>query len=117
MLEHWHTGTMTMRIPQLKNAMPRADVELTRDDARRLGVQNGEGVTLETRRGKGDLPAWIDGRGQPPPGSVFVPFFDEATPINHLTLEAYDPYSKQPDYKKCAARVRRKAATTVAGPR
>jgi nitrate reductase NapA len=37
-----------------------------------------------------------------------VPFFDENIPINDLTLDAYDPFSKQPDYKKCAARLRRK---------
>jgi nitrate reductase NapA len=25
--------------------------------------------------------------------------------INKVTLETYDPFSKQPDYKKCAVRV------------
>ncbi len=107
-VEHWHTGTMTMRIPPLARAMPQAYVELHREDARRLGVTSGEIVTLRSRRGSLDLPAWIDGRGSPPPGSVFVPFFDETLPINHLTLEAYDPWSKQPDYKKCAVRVEKR---------
>ncbi|MBK7585244.1 MAG: molybdopterin-dependent oxidoreductase [Myxococcales bacterium] len=107
-IEHWHTGTMTMRIPQLQAAMPQAYVEMNRDDARRLGISNGEIVTLETRRGALDLPVWIDGRGEPPPGSVFVPFFDETRLINQLTLDAFDPFSKQPDYKKCAARVVKK---------
>jgi nitrate reductase NapA len=109
-LEHWHSGTMTMRIPQLARAMPRAYVEINRDDAKSLGVHNGEVVTLETRRGTIDLPAWIDGRGAPPPGSLFVPFFDETLLINHLTLDAYDPWSKQPDYKKCAARVNKRSS-------
>jgi nitrate reductase (cytochrome) len=107
-LEHWHTGTMTMRIPQLQRAMPQAYVELHRDDARRLGVQDGEVVVVETRRGRIELPAWIEGRGSPPPGTLFVPFFDERLPINELTLEASDPFSKQPDYKKCAARIRKR---------
>ncbi len=105
-LEHWHSGTMTMRIPQLRRAMPGAYVELNREDAQKLGVQNGQTVVVETRRGKLELPAWIDGRGSPPPGSVFIPFFDETLLVNHLTLDAHDPFSKQPDYKKCAARVR-----------
>jgi nitrate reductase NapA len=104
-LEHWHSGSMTMRIPQLRRAMPGAYVEMNRADARRLGVTDGQLVRVETRRGKLDLPVWLDGRGQPPPGSLFVPFFDETRLINRLTLEAYDPYSKQPDYKKCAARI------------
>jgi nitrate reductase NapA len=88
--------------------MPQAYVELHRDDAKKLGVQNGEVVVMESRRGKVELPVWIDGRGQPPPGSVFVPFFDETILINKVTLEAHDPLSKQPDYKKCAVRIRKK---------
>lgn len=107
-LEHWHTGTMTMRIPQLRRAMPQAYCEMHRDDANALSIGNGEVVVLETRRGKLELPVWIDGRGQPPRGTVFVPFFDESLAINLLTLEDYDPLSKQPDYKKCAVRVMRK---------
>jgi nitrate reductase NapA len=106
-IEHWHTGSMTMRIPQLRQAMPNAYVELNREDAVRLGVQNGDAVLLESRRGKLRLPAWIDGRGAPPRGSVFVPFFDERLLINQLTLEAHCPFSKEPDYKKCAVRVSR----------
>jgi nitrate reductase NapA len=49
----------------------------------------------------------IDGRGRPPQGQVFVPFFDESLLINELTLDAHCPISKQPDYKKCAVRVER----------
>jgi len=107
-LEHWHTGTLTMRIPQLRRAMPQAYVEMHREDAARLGVQNGDVVVVESRRGKLELPVWMDGRGSPPPGSLFVPFFDERMLINLVTLDAHDPISKQPDYKKCAVRVRRR---------
>jgi nitrate reductase NapA len=114
-LEHWHSGTMTMRIPQLSRAMPEAYVELNRTDARRLGVADGEVVRIESRRGALELPVWIDGRGATPPGTVFVPFFDERLLINLLTLQAYDPFSKQPDYKKCAVRVT-KIARRGAGP-
>jgi nitrate reductase NapA len=106
-LEHWHSGTMTMRIPQLRGSMPQAYVELNRADARRMGISSGDVVRLETRRGSLELPAWIDGRGAPPPGTVFVPFFDEKLLVNVLTLDAHDPFSKQPDYKKCAVRVKK----------
>jgi nitrate reductase NapA len=104
-LEHWHSGTMTMRIPQLRDAMPQAYVEMHPDDAKEHGVGNGELIRLQTRRGELDLPVWLNGRGTPPRGSLFVPFFDEGLLINHLTLDAVDPFSKQPDYKKCAAKV------------
>jgi len=88
--------------------MPGAYVEVHPDDARTLGVRTGETVVLESRRGRVELPVWIGGRGEPPEGSVFVPFFDENVRINELTLDAYDPFSKQPDYKKCAVRIRAK---------
>ena len=39
------------------------------------------------------------------PGHVFVPFFDEKSAINDLTLDAFCPMSKEPDYKKCAVKV------------
>ena len=81
---------------------------LRRDQPRRrgaLGIKNGDKVRLETRRGSLELPAWIDGRGQCPKGHVFVPFFDETKLINRLTLDAHCPFSKQPDYKKCAVRI------------
>jgi len=107
-IEHWHTGSMTMRIPQLRNSMPQAYVELNREDAKQLGIADGETVVVESRRGSVELPCWIDGRGKPPRGLVFVPFFDESILINKVTLDAHDPLSKQPDYKKCAVRLRRK---------
>ncbi len=106
-LEHWHTASMTMRIEPLRRAMPNAYVEMHRDDARALSIQDGEVIRIETRRGELDLPVWIDGRGAPPAGTIFVPFFDEDRLVNDITLDEHDPFSKQPDYKKCAARVRR----------
>lgn len=115
-LEHWHTGTMTMRIPQLRRAMPGSYVEVSREDAGQLGIKTGDHVRLESRRGTLTLPAWIDGRGKCPPGHLFIPFFDEKLLCNLLTLEAHCPYSKQPDYKKCAVRmVKANQATPVNG--
>lgn len=104
-IEHWHTGSMTRRIPTLHQAMPEAYVEINRQDARRLGINHGNKVKLTTRRGSLVMTAAINFRGNPPPGQVFVPFFDENYLINDLTLDAYCPISKQPDYKKCAVKI------------
>jgi nitrate reductase NapA len=106
-IEHWHSGTMTMRIPQLRRAMPMAYVEVHKEDAAALGLRSGDKVAIESRRGTLTLPAWIGGRGQPPKGTVFVPFFDERLLINFVTIDAHDPFSKQPDFKKCAVRMRK----------
>jgi len=106
-LEHWHTGSMTRRIPTLHGAVPRAYVELHPADAEELGVLDGDRVRLVSPRGSIELRARIDYRARPPRGKVFVPFFDESLLVNELTLDAYCPISSQPDYKKCAVRVER----------
>ncbi len=104
-LEHWHTGSMTRRVKQLHQAVPEAYVELSRVDADKLGIVSGQKVRVVSRRGRLELKAKIDDRGQPPAGSVFIPFFDESRLANVLTLDAMDNISKEPDYKKCAVRV------------
>lgn len=106
-VEHWHTGTMTMRVPQLRGAMPNTYCEVHPDDAAAAGIGNGDDIIVATRRGEITLTAWLNGRGRPPKGSLFVPFFDEKRLINQLTLDAFCPISKEPDYKKCAARIRK----------
>jgi nitrate reductase (cytochrome) len=108
-VEHWHSGSMTRRIPVLHRAVPHSYVELHPADAKRLGVRTGDKIQLATRRGSLVLPAVIDGRGRPAEGHVFVPFFDENLLINELTLDAHCPISKQPDYKKCAVKVQKLA--------
>jgi nitrate reductase NapA len=115
-LEHWHTGTMTMRVPQLRNAMPNAYVEMHPDDAAAAGLANGDIAVVESRRGRIELPVWVDGRGHPPRGTVFVPFFDERLLINDVTLGEPCPISKEPDYKKCATRVYPKGGTPARQP-
>lgn len=109
-LEHWHTGTMTRRVPELSRAMPGGYLEIHADDAAEYNLANGDRVKVESRRGSLEMPVWIDGRGKPPRGTVFVPFFDETVMINDLTLDAVDPFSKQPDYKKSAVRIKKVSA-------
>lgn len=104
-VEHWHTGSMTRRIPVLHQAMPHSYVELNPGDAKRLQILTGDKVKLTTRRGEITLPASINERGVPAPMQVFVPFFDENMLINEITLDSFCPISKEPDYKKCAVNV------------
>ncbi|WP_242134742.1 molybdopterin-dependent oxidoreductase [Aestuariivivens marinum] len=104
-VEHWHTGSMTRRIPVLHKAMPHSYVELNPNDAKRMQIKTGDMVKLTTRRGEIVLPAAINQRGVPAPMQVFVPFFDENMLINDITLDSFCPISKEPDYKKCAVKV------------
>lgn len=104
-LEHWHSGTMTMRVPELYRAVPEALCYMNPEDAKAKGWQNGDLVWLESRRGK--VKAHIDtrGRNRPPKGMVFVPWFDEKVFINRVCLDATDPISKQTDFKKTAVKI------------
>ncbi|OEK08182.1 nitrate reductase catalytic subunit [Flavivirga aquatica] len=104
-IEHWHTGSMTRRIPVLHKAMPHAYVELNPEEAKQMQIRTGDSVKLTTKRGEIILPASVNERGVPEKGQVFVPFFDENMLINDITLDAFCPISKQPDYKKCSVKV------------
>jgi nitrate reductase NapA len=96
---------MTRRSHLLDREERHAFVEINPDDASRLGITNGIKVKVSSRRGSVTMKASINGRGRPPKGMVFVPFFDESYLINEVTLDAFCPISKQPDYKKCAVKL------------
>ncbi len=104
-LEHWHSGTMTMRVPELYRAVPEALCYMHPDDAKKRGVKRGELVWVESRRGKVKARVETRGRNRPPQGLVFVPWFDEKVLINKVTLDATCPMSKQTDFKKCAVKI------------
>ena len=91
----------------LDQAAPEAFVEMNRVDAQNLGLKTGDRARVVSRRGAVEMPVVVDGRGKPPQGRAFVPFFDEMKLINVLTLDAMDNISKEPDYKKCAVRIER----------
>ncbi len=104
-LEHWHTGTMTMRVPELYRAVPQALCYMNPDDAAKMSLKQGEKIWIESRRGKVQSHVETRGRNRMPKGSVFVPFFDEKVLINKVTLDATCPISKETDFKKCAVKI------------
>jgi nitrate reductase NapA len=104
-LEHWHSGSMTMRVPELYRAVPAAVVFMHPDDAVARGLKRGDEVRVVSRRGEMLSRIETRGRNRMPRGVVFVPWFDAGQLINKVTLDATDPISKQTDYKKCAVKV------------
>lgn len=104
-LEHWHSGSMTQRVPELYRAMPDAMCFMHPDDAQSLDLRRGDEVEVISRRGSIRTRIETRGRNRPPPGLVFVPWFDASQLINKVTLDATDPISKQTDFKKCAVRI------------
>ncbi len=104
-LEHWHSGSMTRRVPELYKAFPDAVVFMHPKDAEKRNLKRGDVVKVASRRGEIELRLETKGRNKPPEGLIFVPFFDEHRLVNKLTLDATCPISKETDYKKCAAKV------------
>ncbi len=104
-LEHWHTGSMTRRVPELYKAFPDAVVWMHPKDAEKRGIKRNDVVKVSTRRGEIELRVDTKGRNKMPEGMIFIPFFDEHRLVNKLTLDATCPISKETDFKKCAAKV------------
>ncbi len=108
-VEHWHTGTKTRAVPILEALSPSAWLEMNPRDARQLGLRSHDRVDIVSRRGRvrevelrlTEITA---------PGQVFMPFHYFETNVNEVTQSAFDPVSREPNYKQCAVRVERSGA-------
>ena len=105
--DQWHTMTRTGKIPLLLRSEPQPFVELHPEDAARLGIADGELVTVRSRRGCARAACRTTRAIKP--GTCFMPFHwgglrGEAV-VNHATVDAFDPISKQPELKFCAVRL------------
>ena len=109
---HWHTRTKTARSRELQEAAPDAFIQISKRDAERLGVTDGDMLLVTSRRGRARATARVGGILD---GHIFMPFHygywdepdGEGRPraANELTLTAWDPVSKQPYYKYAAVQV------------
>ena len=104
LLYHWHGGTITRRVQGLMELAPRLEIAIHPSDARRLGVDDGARLRVESRRG--ELTGYARVTEAVKAGAIFVPFvkLDESA-ANFLTNAAFDPSSKIPEYKVCAVKV------------
>jgi len=104
-LEHWHSGSMTRRVPELHRSVPTAMLFMHPDDAADRKLNRGQTVKIQTKRGELITRVETKGRNKPPRGLVYFPFFDENQLANKLTLDATCPISKETDFKKCSCKV------------
>ncbi len=108
LLEHWHTGSMTVRSKVLSTIEPQPYVNMSRNEMKKNNVSQDEMVELSTRRGKVSVKVRLD--KMIPDGMVFMPFCFENAPANLLTNQALDPDGKIPELKYCAAKVEKISA-------
>ena len=104
-LEHWHTGSMTRRATVLDALEPMATASLCGDDLKAMGLEPGDVVTVQSRRGQVAIRVRRD--DGTPQGAVFVPFAYYEAAANLMTNAALDPFGKIPEFKYCAVAIRR----------
>ncbi len=102
-LFHYHTGTMTRKVVGLTQLRDREWVEIHPGDAEKLGLADGDRVTVTSRRGTVTAQLRITYKALP--GVVAMDFHFAESPVNRLTNPAHDPVSRIPEFKVCAVRV------------
>jgi assimilatory nitrate reductase catalytic subunit len=107
-VEHWHTRTKTGKVPILERLSPQAWIEMNPRDARALRLRAQDRVDVVSRRGRvRDIELRLTETIAP--GQVFVPFHYAEANANQMTQSAFDPISREPNYKQSAVRVERSA--------
>ena len=98
------SGTQTRRIGPLVDQYPEPRIELHPQLARQYGIEDGDWVRIESRRGVCTLQAQVVTTIRP--DTIFVPYhWAGRKSINQVTIAAQDPISKIPEFKVCAVRI------------
>ncbi len=101
-LEHFHTGSMSRRSGALNDLEPTGSVDIHPDDAKGMGIVDGDSVTIASERGKIETQARITEKTSP--GVAFMAFHWKESPANILTSPAHDPVAKIPEFKVSAVK-------------
>lgn len=102
--EHWHTGSMTRRAEVLDALSPEALVHVSPADFRRLELSSKRAVILETRRGAISARPVANQGLQKGVVWIAMSFFEAAA--NELSISKLDRFTRVPEYKFCAARIK-----------
>jgi predicted molibdopterin-dependent oxidoreductase YjgC len=111
-VEHWHTRTKTAKVPILERLSPNAWVEMNPLDARTLRLKPQGRVDIVGRRGR-VRNVELRVTETVAPGQLFVPFHYFEANANQVTQSAFDPISREPNYKQSAVRI--EVAERIAG--
>jgi formate dehydrogenase major subunit len=104
-LTHYHTRTQTGRCEGLNDLLGDESADISPDDARDLGIADGEWIQVASRRGKVKVRAKVT--GQVPRGMIWMAFHFQKNNANWLTMDAFDSITMTAEYKACAVRIDR----------
>ncbi len=105
---------MTRKSAAINQVSPTGYVEIHIEDAGKLGIADGDRVEVVTRRGRVSTLAKVTRNIER--GWLFMPFHFREGPANMLTIDALDPLAKIPEYKVCAAAIRKAQVNSGAAP-
>ncbi|MEZ5305738.1 MAG: molybdopterin dinucleotide binding domain-containing protein [Pyrinomonadaceae bacterium] len=108
-LYHYNAATQTRRESGPVAKHNRNFIEISRKDAAKLGIEDGEVVEVLSRRGTVDADVLISGRMRR--GCVWMPMHFAEARANVLTNDAGDPVTQTGEYKVCAVRIQKKATS------
>ena len=102
-LYQYNAAAMTMRSPGLVSIAGEGFIEINYKDADRLGIKNGERISVRSRRGEIDATARVGRKVSE--GETWMPFHFPDSPVNRLTNAALDEFARIPEYKVCAVNI------------
>lgn len=102
-LERYNTDTITGKIDVLNKVKPEAFVEISKEDANSLKIEDGEKVKIISPFGEVTIKTKISDRvGR---GIIVIPNHYTEVRVNKLTSSILDPVSKIPAFKFCRVRI------------
>jgi len=115
--EQFLSGGKTRNTPQLNELMPSNFAEISRNLAKKIGVESGDPIVISSARGEATIEAMVTDRLRPlmvdgkEVEIIGVPWgwgfkgLSQGTSINMVTNTAYEPNTGTPEYKACAVNV------------
>jgi formate dehydrogenase major subunit len=102
---HYHSRSQTGRAAVLDYEVPEGYVQINTEDAKELGIANGEKILLKSRRGEVETLAKVT--DEVAKGVLYMAMHFGNSAANMLTNTALDPLSKMPELKHCGVSVQK----------
>jgi formate dehydrogenase major subunit len=103
-LEHFHEGNMTYRVPGIREETPERYLEISEDLAKERGIESGHWVRVTSRHGSLVIKVLVTHRvfGK----QVYLPLLSQEGPVNILTGSHADEATNTPAFKETAVKIK-----------
>ena len=102
-LYHYNACAMTAKTPEINEISSSSFIEINTEDAKELGISDGDKVYVSSPHGR--IASWARVSGKTSKGEVWMPFHFLDGNSNWLVGDHLDDFSKTPEYKVTAVHV------------